>query len=262
MKTIIFFDIDGTLLPPGKNSLEKSTIKAIKKAQEDGISIVACTGRCKEQAKEYIDQAGITSYITSNGQEVICEGKEIYNFEFDTGKKEALFSHIRNNNLHPGYENSYGIYIAQEKNSYDIKEMIDKEKLLDTEINSQYIRDGVKQVWAFGDKKDLDNLNLKDLSSNCYRWSDCSMQIAPASQSKGKGIQIFKNYFKDINNIQQLKTYGFGDSLNDFAMFKEVDIRVAMGNASDELQKEADFIADKSGDSGISKMMIKLGLIR
>jgi len=45
VKKIVFFDVDGTLLPEGTPNVPESTVRAMKKLKENDIGICLCTGR-------------------------------------------------------------------------------------------------------------------------------------------------------------------------------------------------------------------------
>lgn len=45
MNKIVFFDVDGTLLPEGTSNVPESTVRAMKKLKEKDIGICLCTGR-------------------------------------------------------------------------------------------------------------------------------------------------------------------------------------------------------------------------
>ena len=49
--------------------------------------------------------------------------------------------------------------------------------------------------------------------------------------------------------------------LNDIEMIKNAGIGIAMGNASDDVKKEADFVTDSVDNDGFAKAMLKYGLI-
>ena len=47
------------------------------------------------------------------------------------------------------------------------------------------------------------------------------------------------------------RTIAFGDGGNDLSMIRQAGIGVAMGNASDELKRNADYITTSVDDDGI-----------
>lgn len=71
--------------------------------------------------------------------------------------------------------------------------------------------------------------------------------------NKGQGIRIL---LKTLN-IPVSQTMCFGDYVNDFDMFKECDITIAMGNAIDELKKIADYITLTNDADGVATFLEK-----
>src|SRR5690625_7414192 len=76
-KTIVFFDIDGTLVDDEKQMLA-TTKQAIKDLQRNGVHIAIATGRPPFMFQEIRDELDIDSYISFNGQQVVCNGEVIY----------------------------------------------------------------------------------------------------------------------------------------------------------------------------------------
>ena len=56
------------------------------------------------------------------------------------------------------------------------------------------------------------------------------------------------------------KTYGFGDSENDSSLFDAVEVKVAMGNATEGLMSRADVVTDSVFDDGAATGLERLGL--
>ena len=52
----------------------------------------------------------------------------------------------------------------------------------------------------------------------------------------------------------------FGDGGNDISMLKHAGIGVAMGNASEEVKKSADFVTASVDEDGVALMLKRMGL--
>ena len=69
--------------------------------------------------------------------------------------------------------------------------------------------------------------------------------------------EISNYYFFDVVNKDVNKEKNcsicFGDSVNDIDMFNASGIKVAMGNAIEELKNKGDYITDTNNNEGISK---------
>lgn len=258
MKNYVFFDIDGTLLPEGELTIPKENIEAVKKLKENGVIPFICTGRCYHQAKKFIDEIGADSYIVSNGQEVNVLGEEVYSYDLSEKEIDELLKYVKEAGVVWGYETRERIFINEMEGSEEVQEKMEGYGIIETEITSNHTKKGIKQVWVFGEVKNINTLQSNIIDKfKCYRWNDMSMEIIPLEESKGKAInKVLEHANEDI------KTYAFGDGYNDMELLSQVDVGVAMGNAKEEIKAVANYITDDCTNGGISKGLKHLGLIK
>src|SRR5690625_7964516 len=76
-KPIVFFDIDGTLVDEEKYMLA-STKQAIRGLQRNGVHVAIATGRPPFMFQEIREELNIDTYISFNGQQVVCNGEVVY----------------------------------------------------------------------------------------------------------------------------------------------------------------------------------------
>jgi len=93
----------------------------------------------------------------------------------------------------------------------------------------------------------------KDLSDSSFRRDHGITFFGVTNQSTSKGEAIKK--FGRIFNVKKKDRISIGDDFNDFSMFNECDINVAMGNALPELKKRASFITDTNENDGVAKFL-------
>ncbi len=257
MEKYVFFDIDGTLLPEGEINIPKENIEAVKKLKENGIVPFICTGRCYHQAKKYIDQIGAESYIVSNGQEVNVLGREVYSYNLSNKEIDFLFEEVKNANVVWGYETRERIFINDMPGSKEVQDKMTGYGIVETKITKDHTKEGIKQVWVFGESNSIDFLqNQMENNFKCYRWNEFSMEIIPLEESKGNAV---RKVLEDAN--KEITTYAFGDGYNDMELLEEVDCGVAMGNAFDEVKAVSNYITDECTNNGITNGLKHLGLI-
>ena len=82
-------------------------------------------------------------------------------------------------------------------------------------------------------------------------------EVIQTGFDKGNGVEMLLLHF----NISKENSIGFGDSMNDVDMFKNVGYSVAMGNCAPKLRELADFVPLPVWDDGLKKALEKLELI-
>ena len=80
---------------------------------------------------------------------------------------------------------------------------------------------------------------------------------------KGSGLRLLaKRIGRDLpDGFRRMRTYAFGDSENDLAMFEAADVSVAMGQAVPHVRKAADYVTDSCAEDGVATALEALGLI-
>ena len=79
------------------------------------------------------------------------------------------------------------------------------------------------------------------------RWNPLFTDVVPVGGNKSNGMEKILAYF----GISREETMAFGDGGNDIPMLEYAGIGVAMGNASEEVQRHADFVTSGVDDEGI-----------
>lgn len=258
MKSLVFLDIDGTILPEGKTKIAPDVLAAINAIKENGNVPFICTGRNVGAAKDIIEQTGLNSYVTSNGQEVTIDGKSVYSACFNDNEVKSLIKTINMFTPKIAVENFEGLNIEDTEEGRALVKMIVGHGFVDSKAISPLPMNGIYQVWAFGEKEQLNDLQFElKGKAQLYRWNDNAIEIAPHGSGKGNGIEVAKMKFKE-----QVKTYGVGDGINDYSMMEVVDVSIAMGNASLELKQKCDYITTDCDDAGVENAMRHFGVIK
>lgn len=251
MKSLIFLDIDGTILPEGKSKVPQDVVEMIAEVKAKGHVPFICTGRNVGSALDIINQVGVDSYVTSNGQQVTVEGEVIYSSFFPQDELDYVSSVIREYTPHIAVENVNGLNVEDTEKGRDLLKLIIGHGFFDSQALPQLPTSEIFQVWAFGEKDQLDKIMHELKGKNeLYRWADHSLEIAPGGSGKGSGINMAKRHFG--RNVQ---TFGFGDGVNDFSMMEVVDVSVAMGNAVLELKQKCDYTTSDCEDRGVEKAL-------
>lgn len=267
---LIALDLDGTLLD-SKKQLSEANRKALTECIQNGILIVPCTGRTADGIPSEIkDIDGIRYAIATNGA-VIHDLKEnaVLDTRMLTWEKAMELLEIVDN--YPVMYDPYieGRGITEPKffeNLSDycltdaLQDLVKKTRDLHPSI-IDYVRNTRKPVEKinlfFPDmegrarlraelNKQADILVTSSISNN--------LEINALGASKGEAI----HRLADLLGIDRAQTMAIGDGENDFTMIRMAGVGVAMKNASEELQAEANYVTETNDDDGVAAAIYRL----
>lgn len=100
-----------------------------------------------------------------------------------------------------------------------------------------------------------------DITEEMIKWAEekglyinsSGYALHIAFKPAGKMVGVRK--LIELHGVKKEEVIGIGDSLTDLDMFKEVGIRVAVGNAEEELKKEADIILNLKSGEGVKELV-------
>ncbi len=254
---IVFVDLDGTL----KDNNEKISIRhkrIIEKLANIGIPVVFTTGRNVAYTVSLSKQYSASNYVISSN------GAEIYNYANDNIVYSSLISRenitavvelIKKYNLF--FLSNYLYKNYTNKNSENIgRKVVDSPSLmLDKEI-AQFIVQfkDLETLKKFeNDFASLKDLRISNRNTN-LNSKNLFFDITNSCVSKGNAIKILCDYLK----INKDETMAIGDSNNDIEMLNSVKFKVAMGNASEDLKKIADYVTLSNDNEGVAVVLERL----
>ncbi len=256
-RSLIFFDIDGTLLNHEKK-LPATTKAAINKLKEQGHEVAIATGRAPFMFEKLREELDIHSFVSYNGQYVVFNEEVVYtnplNFEaLKTLTDEAL---VRN---HPiVYMDHEDMKASVPEHSY-INESIATLKIdtFPTYDPHYYKTRDLYQSLLFcpkGEERFYEE-TFKDF--HFIRWHPVSVDVLPKGGSKAKGI----GHIIERLGFASEAVYAFGDGLNDIEMLRTVQNSVAMGNAVDQVKDAATYVTKSVEEDGIEHGLKMVGLL-
>ena len=230
---IIFFDIDGTLVPL-KEGIRPRTVEALQKLRQNGIRLCIATGRAPMEVPKF-EGLSFDAFLTYNGSYCFTPEQDIFK---NTILTEEVATLIRNatalgrpialanttrlaaNGSEPDLEEYFAIGGVELKIAEDFEEMAKGE---------------IFQVLMGGREEEYPAI-LKDVShAKIAAWWDRAVDIIPANGGKGIAVEKVLEFY----GISKADSMAFGDGNNDIEMFGAVGTGVAMANASDRLKAVA-----------------------
>ncbi len=261
MKKLFITDLDGTLLNDAK-IIPCSTIKAIEKFSIKNDFVIA-TGRNMPMIKSILKDL-----IPVN--KVICSGGAVV---YDIKSKEVLFEKFHNRltiekivEISEQYNVPINLYSKEKiyyfKKGIRIEQLLKKnEQLEDNEQiklqqikNIQEIKEVINKIVFVFQEEQIELKNeirnkCKEYNLNCLFSADNLLDILPVGVNKATAIK----YLKDKEDYKL--TIAAGDNENDLSMLENVDISVAVENATQDIRTKASIITSSNNQKGIEKIL-------
>lgn len=268
---LIALDLDGTLLTNEK-TVTPRTLEVLKRAQARGIIPAAVTGRPVSGIPAELIESGVIRYaITSNGA-VIHDLKE--------HRKTAAF-------LLPGEKvREILAVIRDESPIYDVvvdgigwSDPVSHEKLLRkyegtaifpyieatrkaAESREAVLKlaeeEGTENVWIMPDSEAMREEILGKLLkiSGIYLMHTGSRDLEMTEEHAGKGRAL--RVLCGALNIPFSSCLAVGDDGNDLDLFAAAGVSAAMGNASEEVKRAADFTVPDNEHDGAAEAVLRV----
>lgn len=259
----VFFDIDGTLVPFGAKGIPSNTREAIEALRRKGIKVFISTGRhiC------WVDNLGDTEfdgYVTVNGGMCLLADKRtcIYKHAIDRDDIVRLVDYANRHRDLPFsvVPETGGIFFNVVNDTVrDILALLHVDDVTVEPIERALDHD-VVQLMAFFSPDVMQRTRLFDdtlLSCTPTSWSPSFSDVIPTGSNKAVGIDRMLSHF----GIDLSQTMAFGDGGNDISMLRHVAVGVAMGNASDDVKRIADYVTADVDRDGISVALRHFGII-
>ena len=255
---LLFLDIDGTLFGTDGKILP-SSIRAMKQAQEKGVTIILASGRDYTSLPwEQLKEVDIPYVITCNGSAAYkTDTKEcLYKECLDMEEMTSVFSYILDRGIHLNVQMNGGNYTEKKCRDYI-------ENMAVPDYVKEIIRNNCKalnDITGFIRENDVDilkvtlNFQMNDDGEYLNREETSRyLKFNKAGISKATGVQFLSEYLGvSVNDV-----IAIGDSENDIEMLKTVGTGIAMGNAVEEAKAAADDITSSNDEDGVAKAIEK-----
>ncbi|NWQ42016.1 HAD family phosphatase [Bacillus sp. EB106-08-02-XG196] len=256
---VLFLDIDGTIIMPD-DTIEDTTINAIRQVQEKGIEVFLATGRPLHEIRELAKELNVHSLIGYNGAFAIYQGKDLFQ---EPMNKESVkqFIDIAKKNQHELVLYTKDQNIFSDIETDGVKEFIEKfhlhkndsyspsndyEVLGMTLIN---LKTKDTALYKHEDQIHLSQVNLEGML-HCY-------DVIRDQVNKGIGVQYVLKHL----GLKKENAIAFGDGMNDKEMLLSVGEGFAMGNGHPDLFQYAKHRTTSVTESGIYNGLKALGII-
>ncbi|WP_248927854.1 Cof-type HAD-IIB family hydrolase [Paenibacillus hamazuiensis] len=235
---LVALDMDGTLLNEEKLISEENR-RAIKAATEAGVTVMLCTGRGVPNIMSYVDELQLKSPIVAvNGSEVWKAPGELWK---RVTMDSALVDRMRQIALrHDVWYWAYSVEGVYNKNNWSV-DAIDEVKWLKFgyHIDDTDVLASVRGELASWGALEITNSH------------PCNIELNPKGISKASGLREVCA----LLGLEMSQVVGMGDSQNDLEMIRAAGLGVAMGNAQEEIKREADLVTVTNEEDGVARVI-------
>lgn len=255
-KSIVFFDIDGTLLDEDK-VIPDSTKKAVRLLQEKGVHTVIATGRVPKMFYWIQKELNIDSFVSMNGQYVVFDGQEIYANPIDPEQLQAI-STMTARKGHALAYCSHNDFKVSDGNHPFIESSFDSLMMSYPKVDEAFYKNRpIYQGHLYCNHGDEHQYFDRFPDFDFVKWHDYAYDFLPKGASKAVGIGKLLEFL----DIKSENSFAFGDGLNDLEMLTMIGTGIAMGNGVPEAKAVADLITTTSSNHGILNGLIQVGLL-
>jgi len=228
-KTVIFTDLDGTLLDGDTYSFERA-LPALALLKEKNIPLILCSSKTRREIEHYRGKlTNVHPFISENGGGIfIPRGYfklRITNYEMQTEKDYML---IRLGARYPDLRAAIvalrdGGFPVRGFGDMTVKEISEATKLSAAEAEMAKERDFDEPFFFEGDDRTLPLL-FEAIKTGGFQHTRGKFFHILGDSDKGKAVAILTGlYRKEYGDIE---TVGIGDSPNDIPMLEKVDVPV------------------------------------
>ena len=263
---LLVLDVDGTL-HNSHREISDATKNALIEAQKRGKTIAIASGRSIAGIRQTASAISLEEYggyvIAYNGTTVInCKtGECIYN--------QTLPADL----IAPVYEEAAKLQVAIMAYRDSAKEIIVAGGVTDyvaadaaascvtIRETDQFVKElsfPINKIFVSGEPdkmKEVERILQRKFGSvlNVFRSDPYYVELLPKYTDKGVAVDKLVKYM----DITKERVMCVGDSNNDLPMLRYAGMGVAMGNASDRIKEQADYVTDSNDDDGIVKVIEK-----
>jgi len=237
----LILDVDGTLIPNKRDGMpSKKVANSIAKASKI-LHVGVATSR------PYFILSHIFDHLKLSGPSIIVGGAQV----IDTTSKKILFEK-------PLLKEDVIKIVKLSKSSSIQLRISDGDKIY--VLSEKYTPQKPLQIWAHGLTLIRADNYIKKISNiptvvlhkvPSWKKGKVDFIITHASVSKQHAILEVAR----ILNIETHEIIGVGDGYNDFPLLMACGLKVAMGNAVEELKAIADYVAPSVEEDGVADVI-------
>lgn len=255
---LVATDIDGTILKY-TGEFNQTVINCINELDKSGIKVVLVTGRMHKSAQKIADELGLKTPIVSY-QGALVRNKEqiLYERYIPNDTAQRILNWGLKQDIHINLYMSDELYVEKE-NDFTRKYASHQHIPFNVQPFSELTLDNVNKIifidYDNADKVTIVTNKLQEDFPELYvvKSTDFFCEVCHREATKGDGLKCIQDFY----GITKEETLSIGDHNNDLELLLSGSVKVAMGNATEQLKSIADFVTDTVENDGFIKAIKK-----
>ena len=260
---LIATDLDDTLLDENCR-ISPRTKEALRLAQAQGAYVTIATGRMYQSALVYAEELGLDlPLITYQGALVKTSvSKEvIYHRTIPLDLAHQVIEHGMANHLTVNLYLHDQLYVSQLTTAAQHYSHVVRVRAQAVGDLQRFMEEEPTKLLFIGEEKAMDLLWQQEkqiFGDRLYitKSKPKFLEFTHPQATKGYGLATVAEHL----GVAKSEIIAFGDSYNDLDLLRGAGLAVAMGNARDELKKEADYITASNVEDGVAAAIEKFVL--
>ena len=253
---MLVLDIDGTIFKKDYTATQRVK-DTLTRLVQDGIRVVLCTGRMYAATKSIALELGLKDPVICYQGGLIKDflngDKTLWQQPMDEKLARDVIANLKKRNVF------FNLYINDvlmvEHDDRLVREYVDDRKIEYKVIGNCDSIDltGINKVLAIDDDVDL-IVKLQKEMAQLYkdklyviRSTTRFCEFSDPNATKGNAVRFLAGMW----GIKKEEIMACGDQDNDIEMLLAAGVKVAMGNATEDLKKIADYITDSVDNDGV-----------
>ena len=279
-KRLIFLDIDGTFIQPGRMEAPASAVEAVRQAQANGHKVFLCTGRNYKMTSPVL-RYGFDGYVCSAGGYVVCGDTVLFDCPMDKAQGDGVRAVLEASGVECTLEARDATYGGGQM----MERLASYQAQRPDAVNSELER--WRQAFADGMLiRPLEEYKGEPIYKICYiaPGRDCLAQAraayedqflfceagGPAQRQGFVSGELINRKFNKGEGIRRICDFcglptsaavAFGDSENDLEMADVAGVSCCMENGAEALKARCTFTCPSVDEDGIAVAFRRLGLI-
>lgn len=246
---LVLTDLDGTVVLPESNSASADVLAAIREGESQGLKFAAVTGRPHWMAKDLLKAIGFEDPCVFEGGAIIM----------NPATEEILWSRT----------------VPLETTKEAVRQLARFASIIEygnggvenaAEVDVETISRPALSIWASVPAEQADDLvaslsNLPEVAVHANAgpggdYSRTGIQVTHFQADKEHAVRELLR----LLNVDKAHTLAIGDGNNDLPLFRGAAVKVAMGNASEQLKTAADHVVADVAHDGFASAIRQYAL--